>query len=145
MKLRNIMIQIVDLGLTPPEDESNIITTRALPLNQLPIVYNSEENRKMWVTTDVRPSTSPGVLEDIVVEVRFRAKGLFNAWYNYRNTETRLGWTETSYRSISNRYSSHDYYWARIYQNMQPAPFTGTLCVQYRGIDFIPFYFDVNL
>jgi len=138
--------QLVDMGLTPPEDGSNAITTRALPLNQLhPAVYNSEHTRKMWVTTDVRPSTSLGVLEDIVVEVHFRAKGLFGAWYNYRNTETRLGWTETSYRIISNKYSSHDYYWARIYQNMQPVPFTGTLCVQYRGIDFTPFYFDVNL
>ena len=67
------------LGLTPPAEENhaNLATKNIYPLNHLPETRCND--RKLWIKTGVRPSDSPGVFEEIVIEVCFRKKGFLGA------------------------------------------------------------------
>lgn len=135
--------QLIDLNLIPTENE--FADLRSLPLNHLPTEYCND--RKLWVNVVTRPGTDHGVYEEILVEVCFRKKGFLGAWYNYKS-ETSLGWTNGAQRDDSG-YSSHDYLWARIYENGQPVLFQGEMWVQFRGFGAkcgdTKYYFDVRI
>lgn len=88
--------------------------------------------RKLWVTVWTRPGTYPGVLQEIVIEVGFRKKGAFGAWYNY-SSETWIGWKDFPAIGHESGYSSHDYLIARIYNNGLPVPLRGKMWVKFRG------------
>ncbi|WP_080905127.1 DUF4848 domain-containing protein [Parabacteroides sp. Marseille-P3160] len=140
--------QLIDLGIAPIEENYTTLTTKATtdyPLNKLPEVRCND--RKLWVNTHVRPGTSPGVLQEIQIEVCFRKKGFLGAWYNY-SSETILGW-EPGATYHKSGYSSHDYLWARIYDNGVPVPFTGLMYVQFQGFGAecgaTKYYFRVDL
>lgn len=139
--------QLIDLGEAPLDDELISINTKAdadYPLNELPT--QKCNNRKLWVNTHLRPGSN-GVLEEIDVEVCFRKKGAFGAWYNY-SSETTLGWEPgLSYHKFG--YSSHDYIFARVYRDGAPVPFAGLMYVIFRGFGSdcgdTRYYFRVNL
>ena len=139
--------ELVNLGLTPPAEENHadLTTKNIYPLNHLPTKYCN--SRKLWINTRVRPGTSPGVLEEIVIEVCFRKKGFLGKWYNY-NSDTTLAWASGAiYRKSGN--SSHDYKWAREYGNNGKFPFVGLMYVQFRGFGgdcgSTKYYFNMNL
>lgn len=118
--------QLVDLGFTPIESE--LKSTKASEVNRLQEVRCN--NRKLWAKVWAKPgSIESGVGFWTIVEVSFRKKGAFGAWYNYKS-ETTLGW-KNGLQWDRSGFSSHDYYF--------PIPITGkgffkgTMWVQFRG------------
>lgn len=145
--------QLVVLGLTPPEDDSKSVTIRSvnyLELNELTEKFNSDYTRKLWVLVKLFPSSTPAVREYVKVEVCFRKKGAFGIWYNYSDSETRLGPSAEVYNTCTG-YSSHDavYYKGEGNYNENGTyiwpTIKMTLCVQYRGIYYTPYYFRVEM
>lgn len=140
--------QLVELGLTPPENSNLMKVSMAAtdyPLNNLPETRCN--NRKLWINCRVRPGSSTGVFEEIFFEVCFRKKGFLGAWYNY-DSETTIGW-ESGMSWSKPGYSSHDYLWARTFQGAQPVPFRGLMYVIFRGFGQecgnTKYYFRVDL
>ncbi|MDR1403898.1 MAG: hypothetical protein LBJ60_09420 [Tannerellaceae bacterium] len=139
--------QLIELGKVPIEENSNTLSTRATtdyPLNLLPGIKCND--RKLWVNVKIRPATTSGVYEEILVEVCFRKKGFLGAWYNY-NSESTLAWEPgLSYHKSGS--SSHNYVWAREYKN-GPVPFRGLMSVVFRGFGnacgSTKYYFRVDL
>ena len=124
--------QLVDLGLAPIEEGYTVPTTRAdYPLNQLPEVKCND--RRLWVATEVRRGSSPGVAEEIVIQVRFRKKGLFGKWYNYGSTTYLKFEPNGRELSIKDKNSTHEYKWARVFQNGQRVKFQGLCSVKFQG------------
>lgn len=99
-------------------------------------------NRKLWVKCRLKPSNHPGIGYDILVEVSFRKKGAFGAWYNY-SSKSELGW-DGGMSWEKSGYSSHDYLWAKTGQ-----PFKGRMWVKFRGFGSkcgdTKYFFNVNL
>lgn len=124
--------QLVDLGIAPTEEEYTVPTTRAdYPLNSLPEVKCND--RRLWVRTEVKRGSSPGVAEEIAILVRFRKKGLFGKWYNYSSTTYLKFEPDGKEYSIKNKNSTHEYKWARVFQNGQRVPFRATCSVIFQG------------
>lgn len=125
--------QLLELGIAATEENSITPTTRAedYPLNELPEVKCN--NRRLWVVTEVRKGSSPGVAEEIAILVRFRKKGLFGKWYNYGSTTYLKFEPDGREYSIKDKNSTHEYLWARIFQNGQPVPFQGLCSVKFQG------------
>lgn len=134
---------LVNLGLTPPIGDGNqqLNTTLSYPVNELPEVRCN--NRKLWVVTRVTPGPNPAIAQEIRVEVCFRKKGFLGVWYNY-SENSRLSW-EPGVFYVKSGLSSHDYIWARVYQNGLPVPFFGLMSVGIEDCDFTKYYFEVNL
>lgn len=123
--------QLMDLGIAPTEEQNIVPTTRAdYPLNGLPEVRCND--RRLWVVTEVRRGSSPGVAEEIAIYVRFRKKGLFGKWYNYNST-TYLKFEPNGIELSKSGNSTHEYLWARIFQNGQRVPFQGLCSVKFQG------------
>ena len=124
--------QLIDLGIAATEENYTIPVTRAdYPLNELPEVRCN--NRRLWVKTEVRRGSSPGVAEEIAILVRFRKKGLFGKWYNYGSTTYLKFEPDGREYSIKDKNSTHEYLWARVFQNGQPVPFQGLCSVKFQG------------
>jgi succinate dehydrogenase flavin-adding protein (antitoxin of CptAB toxin-antitoxin module) len=139
--------QLIDLKLAPPSENAINLTTRAntdYPLNELSLVKCND--RKLWVNVILRPGSSPGIYEEILVEVCFRKKGALGLWYNY-SSDTFLAW-EPGVSYHKSGYSSHDYLWARVFKNGAPVPFQGLMYVKFRGFGDecgdTKYYFRVN-
>lgn len=110
-------------------------------LNGTPELKN-QGDRKLKVKVYTEPGTS-GVYEAIVVDVSFRKKGAFGAWYNYRS-KTTLGWVNGESWS-KDGFSSHDYKFARKFQGGRPVPFAGPMYVDYQGFRGERVFFNVNI
>lgn len=134
---------LINLGLTPPTGDENQLfnTILSYPVNGLPEVRCN--NRKLWVVTRLTPGPNPAISQEIRVEVCFRKKGFLGVWYNYKEN-SRLLWEPGAFY-VKSGYSSHDYIWARIYQNGVPLPFAGLMSVGIEDCDFNKYYFEVNL
>lgn len=124
--------QLVDLDFAPVEEDYTVPTTRAgYPLNELPEVRCND--RRLWVRTEVRGGSSPGVAEEIAIQVRFRKKGLFGKWYNYGSTTYLKFEPNGRELSIKDQNSTHEYKWARVFQNGQRVPFQALCSVKFQG------------
>lgn len=126
--------QLMDLGIAPVGEGYTIPATRATtdyPLNGLPEVRCN--SRRLWVVTEVRRGSSPGVAEEIAIYVRFRKKGLFGKWYNYGSTTYLKFEPNGRELSIKDKNSTHEYLWARVFQNGQRVPFQGLCSVKFQG------------
>lgn len=140
--------QLLDLGIAATEEDYTVPMTRAdYPLNELPEVRCN--NRRLWVSTEVRRGSSPGVAEEIAILVRFRKKGLFGKWYNYGSTTYLKFEPNGREYSIKDKNSTHEYLWARVFLNGQPVPFQGLCSVKFQGFGAecgsTKYFFRVNL
>lgn len=131
--------QLVELGETMSEND--IMLTTDEYLNGTPELTNGGD-RRLKVRVYTQPGSS-GVYEEIVVDVSFRKKGAFGAWYNYKS-ETTLGWVSGSFWSKSG-FSSHDYKFARVFSNGSPVPFRGEMYVDFQGFRGEIVYFRVDI
>lgn len=125
--------QLLDLGIAATEGDYITPTTRAddYPFNELPEVRCN--NRRLWVRTEVRRGSKPGVAEEVAILVRFRKKGLFGKWYNYGSTTYLKFEPDGREYSIKDENATHEYVWARIFQNGQKVPFQGLCSVKFQG------------
>lgn len=138
--------QLVNLGITPAEEGNINPTTRDYPLNELPEIRCND--RRLWAIAQVRRGSSPGVSEEIAILVRFRKKGLFGKWYNYGST-TEIKFEPNGKTFSKSGNATHEYLWARVYQNGTPVPFQGLVSVKFQGFGAkcggTKYYFRVNL
>jgi hypothetical protein len=128
--------QLKELGIVP-NDESKWITLKSMnasPITDLSETRSKEtvlpevfcNNRKLWINC----SNVSGDL--LLIEVCFRKKGAFCAWYNYSST-TRLRIDYSTWRYASGA-SSHDRYLIRSYTPTgQPLRFNAKGEVQFQG------------
>lgn len=133
--------KLVELGETMSQNEISTKDYVGNYLNGTPELINGGD-RKLKVRVYTEPGSS-GVLEAIVVDVSFRKKGAFGAWYNYKSNTT-LAWVPGASWSKEG-FSSHDYKFARVYQNGASVPFKGRMYVEFQGFRGEKVYFDVNI
>ena len=140
MKDVNSYEQLVELGEAMPEYDISTYDYTGDYLNGTPELKNGGD-RKLKIRVYCEPG-SEGVYQAIVVDVSFRKKGAFGAWYNYKSNTT-LGWVGGQSWSKSG-FSSHDYKFARIYSN-GPVPFKGRMYLDFQGFRGERVFFNVNI
>lgn len=133
--------QLVELGETMTTNGISTFDYTGNYLNGTPQLENGG-NRRLTIKVYTEPGSS-GVAEVIVVDVSFRKKGFLGAWYNYKS-DTTLGWVPGASWSKSG-FSSHDYKFARVYQNQTPVKFKGRMFVDYQGFRGEKVYFNVDI
>lgn len=133
--------QLVALGETMSDDNISTADYSGNYLNGTPELKNGGD-RKLKVRVYTKPG-SLGVGEEIIVDVSFRKKGAFGAWYNYKSTTT-LGWVNGLSWSKSG-FSSHDYKFARVITNQGPLVFKGQMYVDYQGFRGERVFFNVDI
>lgn len=133
--------KLIELGETMSENVISTLDYTGDYNNGFPRLENGGD-RRLEAKAYTKPG-SGGVGEEIIIEVIFRKKGAFGAWYNYKS-DTTLGWVSGASWSKSGT-SSHDYKFARNYNNNGPIPFSGRMYVDFQGFRGEKVFFNVNL
>lgn len=132
--------RLVELGETMSENSISFFDYTGDYKNGFPRLENGGD-RSLQAKVYTKPGSN-GVGEVIIVEVIFRKKGAFGAWYNY-SSNTTLSWDPGESWSKSGT-SSHDYKFARKYNN-GPIPFKGRMFVEFQGFRGEKVFFNVDI
>ena len=133
--------KLVELGETMTDDGISTLDYTGDYLNGTPELKNGGD-RKLRIRVYTKPG-SDGVGEIVVVDVSFRKKGAFGAWYNYKSTTTLGSASGKSWKKDG--FSSHDYKFAREYRGGKPLQFIDRMYIEYQGFRGEKVFFNVDI